>query len=94
MPVHESESQLTDSDEERWARRPMLQLPVVSALKDLGVAQGLGVETKELQAERTRTACSRLELVGRLGSPRSALGRLVGSLGLHGRDVWSRVSRV
>ena len=71
-----------DSDEERWARRPMLQLPVVPALKDLGVAQGLGVEAKELQAERARTAFSRLELVGRLGLPRSALGRLVGASAL------------
>ena len=34
----------TDSDEERWARQPMLHLPVVPALRDLGVAQGLGVE--------------------------------------------------
>ena len=30
------------------------------ALKDLGVVQSLGVEAKEIQAERTRTALNRL----------------------------------
>jgi hypothetical protein len=60
----------------------MLELPVVPALKDLGVAQGLGVEAKGLQAERTRTALNRLELVGRLGLPKPALGRLVGASAL------------
>ena len=40
------------------------------------------MEAKELQAERARTAFSRLELVGRLGLPRSALGRLVGASAL------------
>ena len=71
-----------DSDEERWGRRPMLQLPVVPALKDLGVAQGLGVEAKQLQAERARMAFARMELVARLGLPRSYLGRLVGASAL------------
>ena len=35
-----------------------------------------------MQAERARTAFSRLELVGRLGLPRQALGRLVGASAL------------
>ncbi len=31
-----------DGAEDRWARGPQLALPVVGALNDLGVAQGLG----------------------------------------------------
>ena len=35
----------------RWSRGPPLVLPVVKALKDLGVAQSGGREGKELQAK-------------------------------------------
>ena len=31
-----------DGAEDRWARGAQLALPVVGALKDLGIAQGLG----------------------------------------------------
>ena len=73
---------LADGAEDRWARGPQLALPVVGALKDLGVAQGLGKPAKELQAARARTACDRLKLVARLGLPRKSLSRLTAASGL------------
>ena len=48
------------SAEARWARGPQLVLPVQPALKDLGVAQGLGKEAKNLQAARAKTAFDKL----------------------------------
>ncbi len=65
-----------DGSADRWARRPQLVLPVVEALKNLGVAQGIGRPEKELQAARAKTAFSMLQLVARLGIPRKALGAL------------------
>ncbi len=56
-----------------------LVLPVAAALKDLGVAKGLGKPAKELQAARAKTAFSKLQLAARLGLPRKALCRLTGS---------------
>jgi hypothetical protein len=73
---------LADGAEDRWARSPQLQLPVLKALKDLGVAQGLGMHAKDLQASRTRTAFTRLRWVARLGLPRPALCRVVGGSAL------------
>ncbi len=46
------------------------------------MAQGLGKPAKELQAARAKTAFSRLQLVARLGLPRQAWSKLVGSSGL------------
>ena len=54
-----------DSAPDRWERGPLLRLPVCQALKDLGVAQGLGPSAKDLQAARTRTAIERLQWVAR-----------------------------
>ena len=71
-----------DGAEDRWARGPQLALPVVGALKDLGVAQGLGKPATDLQAARARTACDRLQLVARLGLPRKSLSRLTASSAL------------
>ncbi len=71
-----------DSAEARWARGPQLELPVQPALKDLGIAQGLGKEGKNLQAARAKTASDRLRWVARLGVPRQALCRLAGSSAL------------
>jgi hypothetical protein len=65
-----------DSDPQRWQRGPPLELPVVPALKDLGVAQGAGRHGKELQGRRARVAFDRLALIGRLGVPRAKLGLL------------------
>jgi hypothetical protein len=66
-----------DSAPDRWERGPLLRLPVCQALKDLGVAQGLGPSAKDLQAARTRTAIERLQWVARLGLSRPALCKLV-----------------
>ena len=71
-----------DGAADRWARGPQFALPIVAALKDLGVAQGFGKPAKELQAARSKTAFSRLELVARLGLPRKALSRLVSASSL------------
>jgi hypothetical protein len=71
-----------DGAADRWARGPQLVLLVAAALKDLGVAQGLGKPAKELQAVRAKTAFSRLQLVARLGLPRKTLCRLTGSSAL------------
>ena len=71
-----------DGAADRWANGPPLALPIVEAIKDLGVAQGLGRPAKELQAVRSKTTFSRLELVGRLGLPRKTLCRLVSASGL------------
>ena len=71
-----------DGDPQRWLRGPPLVLQVKAALKDLGVAQGLGVHAKNLQAARTRTAFARLQWVARLGLPRPILCRLVGGSAL------------
>ena len=71
-----------DGAEDRWARGAQLALPVVGAIKDLGVVQGFGKQAKDLQAARTRAAVCRLELVGRLGLPRKALCRLVAASAL------------
>jgi hypothetical protein len=65
-----------DSDPQRWQRGPPLELPVVPALNDLGVAQGAGRHGKELQGRRARVAFDRLALIGRLGVPRAKLGLL------------------
>jgi hypothetical protein len=56
---------------------PFLRLPVCQALKDFGVAQGLGPSAKDLQAARTRIAIERLQRVARLGLSRPALCKLV-----------------
>ncbi len=72
----------TDGAEGRWARGAQLAPPVVGALKDLGVAQGLGKPAKDLQAARARTAGSRLELVARFGLPRKSLSRLTAASAL------------
>ena len=64
---------LADGAADRWSRSPQLQLPVLKSLKDLGVAEGLGRHTKDLQAARTRTAFERQQWVARLGLPRRAL---------------------
>ena len=58
-----------DGAEDRWARGPQLALPVVGALKDLGVAQGLGKPAKDLQAAKARTACDWWPGSGFQGSP-------------------------
>ena len=55
---------------------------MVPALKDLGVAQGVGRHGKELQASRAKVAFDRLSLVGRLGVPRAKLGLLAGNSAL------------
>ena len=57
-------------------------LPVQPAPKDLGVAQGLGKEAKNLQAARAKTTFDRLRWVARLGLRRQALCRLAGSSAL------------
>ena len=62
-----------DGDPLRWQRGPPLELPVVKALKDLGVAQGGGRAGKELQAARAKVAFERLGWTGRLGIPRATL---------------------
>ena len=59
-----------------------MELPVVPALKDLGVAQGVGRHGKELQASRAKVAFDRLSLVGRLGVSRAKLGLLAGNSAL------------
>ena len=79
---------LANGAADRWSRSPQLQLPVLEALKDLGVAHGLGRHAKDLHAAGTRTAFVRLQWVARLGLPRRALCRLVGgsalTAGVHG----------
>ena len=72
----------SDAAPDRWARGPQLVLPVCRALKDLGVAQGLGAAAKDTQAARTRTALERLQWVVRLGLARPALRKLVGGSAL------------
>ena len=61
----------------RWSRGPPLAMPLVKALKDLGVAQGGGREGKELQAKRSREAFKRLEWIARAGVSRAKRARLV-----------------
>ena len=73
---------ILDSDPLKWQRSPPLELPVVPALKDLGVAQGAGRHGKELQAKRAKVAFDRLSLVGRLGVPRAKLGLLAANSAL------------
>ena len=53
-----------DGDPLRWQRGPPLELPVLPALKDLGVAQGEGKPGKDLQAARAKTAFDRLGWIG------------------------------
>ncbi len=50
-----------DGAADRWATGPPLVLPIVATFKDLGVAQGFDKLAQELQAERAKTAFSRLE---------------------------------
>ena len=71
-----------DGDPLRWQRGPPLELPVVKALKDLGVAQGGGRAGKELQAVRAKVAFDRLAWIGRLGLPRAELALLAAASGL------------
>ena len=52
-------------------------LPVVAALKDLGVAQGGGRPWNQLQARRAKVAFDRLGWIARLGLARQKLARLV-----------------
>ena len=59
-----------------------MELPVVQALKDLGVAQGGGRAGKELQAARAKVAFDRLAWIGRLGLPRLKLALLAAASGL------------
>ncbi len=70
-----------DSDPLRWQRGPPLELPVLEALKDFGVAQGGGRAGKELQAVRAKVAFDRLAWIGRLGLPRVKLALLAASSG-------------
>ena len=71
-----------DSSPLRWQRGPALELPVVDALKDLGVAQGVGRAGKELQADRAKVAFARLAWVARLGLPKVKLALLAGASAL------------
>ena len=61
----------------RWSKGPPLAVPVVAALKDLGVAQGGGREGKEMQAKRSKEAFKRLEWIARAGVSRAKRARLV-----------------
>ncbi len=73
---------MLDSDPLRWQRGPPLELPVVKALKDSGVAEGAGRAGKELQAARAKVAFDRLAWIGRLGLPRVKLALLAAASGL------------
>ena len=71
-----------DGDPLRWQRGPPLELPVLPALKDLGVAQGEGKPAKDLQAARAKIAFERLGWIGKLGLSRAQLARLAAASAL------------
>ena len=71
-----------DGHPKRWSRGPPLVVPVVSTLKDLGVAQGPGKAGKDLQAKRAQEAFKRLSWIARAAVARVKRARLVASSAL------------